>query len=429
MYNEIEPFAAQWLRNLEAKRHIAPGRVETRSIAELQPNEIDSPQFHAFAGIGVWSHALRVAGYDDAWNVWTGSCPCQPFSQAGRRAAKSDARHLWPEWFRLIRERRPRLVLGEQVASPLGLGWLDSVQADLEGEGYAFGAVDLCAAGFSAPHIRQRLYFAAIRADGMALSTQVGRGWRSNEQEHLDDRAHGRWPEGKRFAESRSAGDATLGMADHWREGRRQVGAVGGGRGGGGGAQGVGQRSLHGGELGGRPLADAADLGRVGRQNGETGNGRDASRLQPQRLRDARGLGHSDIHGGWRLGGTRTGAQGGVGLWAVGDGTGASGSVGRLGDAGDAGPQGHGRLVNLDGAQGREASARHGPETGTSEWEWLYCRDGKWRPTQPGLQPLAHGATQRVGRLRAYGNAIEVRTATAFLQALKPQVEDFLRAP
>ena len=302
MYNEIEPFAAQWLRNLEANRHIAPGRIDTRSITELQPNEIDSPQFHAFAGIGVWSHALRIAGYRDAWNVWTGSCPCQPFSQAGRRAAKSDARHLWPEWFRLIRERRPRVVLGEQVASPLGLGWLDSVSTDLEGEGYAFGASDLCAAGFSAPHIRQRLYFGAIRSDGLA----------------------------------------------HHHQGRRQEFA---------------QARVH--------------------VQGQCGNDTDGRG-------ESRGLGHSDLHGGWWNGRTGTGSKGGVGLRAVSDGTGASGSA---------------------------------------DWEWLYCRDGKWRPTQPGLQPLAHGATQRVGRLRAYGNAIEVRTATAFLQALKPQVEDFLRAP
>lgn len=360
-YNELDPFAAQWLRNLEAAGHIAAGSIDTRSITEIQPNEIDSPQFHAFAGIGVWSHALRVAGYDDAWNVWTGSCPCQPFSQAGRRAAKSDARHLWPEWFRLIRERRPRVVVGEQVASPLGLGWLDSVQADLEGEGYAVGAVDICAAGFAAPHIRQRLYFAAIRSDGLAHHHQQGL------------RQLGSLVPQDGYASSGPDADgrgATLGMAD------------------------------------------SADFGRVGRWTGETSNGRDASWLQPQRLRDARGLGHSDVHGGQWVGHAR-GPEG----------------QGRLGDAGDEGPQRHGRLVNLDGAQGREASTRHGPETSESSWGWLYCRDGKWRPTQPGLQPLAHGAPQRVGRLRAYGNAIERRTATAFLQALKPQVEDFLRAP
>jgi len=86
---------------------------------------------------------------------------CQPFSVAGRRRGTSDERHLWPEWFRLIRECRPNVVFGEQVASPAGRTWFDAVSADLEGVGYAVGAADLCAASAGAPHIRQRLYFVA----------------------------------------------------------------------------------------------------------------------------------------------------------------------------------------------------------------------------------------------------------------------------
>lgn len=53
-------------------------------------------------------------------------------------------------------------------------------------------------------------------------------------------------------------------------------------------------------------------------------------------------------------------------------------------------------------------------------WEgadWLFCRDGKWRPVESGTFPLANGATTRVGRLRAYGNAINVEAATAFIKA------------
>src|SRR5690606_9334954 len=90
-----------------------------------------------------------------------GSCPCQPFSSAGKRQGERDKRHLWPEFYRLIKECNPPVVFGEQVASPLGRKWLAGVRADLEALGYAVGAADLCAAGVNAPHIRQRLYWVA----------------------------------------------------------------------------------------------------------------------------------------------------------------------------------------------------------------------------------------------------------------------------
>ena len=93
--------------------------------------------------------------------MWTGSCPCQPFSAAGKGLGDQDPRHLWPEWYRLIRECRPDTVFGEQVAGAIGHGWLDRVSADLEAEGYAVGASVLGAHSVGAPHLRQRLYFVA----------------------------------------------------------------------------------------------------------------------------------------------------------------------------------------------------------------------------------------------------------------------------
>jgi len=159
-YNEIEPFAAQWLRNLIAAGHIAPGDVDERSIVDVRPSDLRGyKQCHFFAGIGVWSHALRKAGWDDELEVWTGSCPCQPFSQIGKKKGHADERDLWPEFFRLIKEQKPCVVFGEQVASQDGLGWLDGVWVGMESEGYAFAAFDICAAGVGAPHIRQRLYW------------------------------------------------------------------------------------------------------------------------------------------------------------------------------------------------------------------------------------------------------------------------------
>ncbi len=161
-YNEIDPFAVQWLRNLIAAGYIAPGDVDERSIVDVRPDDLRGyTQCHFFAGIGGWSYALRMARWSDDRPVWTGSCPCQPFSNAGKRKAGADKRHLWPEFRRLIAECAPPIVLGEQVASRLGREWLAGVRADLEALGYAVGAADLCAAGIGAPHIRQRLFWVA----------------------------------------------------------------------------------------------------------------------------------------------------------------------------------------------------------------------------------------------------------------------------
>jgi len=162
-YNEPDPYAAAWLRNLIAARHIAPGIVDERPIQQIEAWElVGFTQCHFFAGIGVWSLALRRAGWPDDQPIWTGSCPCQPFSAAGQRKGISDERHLWPTWFKLIDQCNPPTVVGEQVASKDGLDWLDLVSADLEAASYAFGASDLCAAGFGGAHLRQRLYFVGL---------------------------------------------------------------------------------------------------------------------------------------------------------------------------------------------------------------------------------------------------------------------------
>jgi len=141
---------------------IPNGAVDRRSIVDVRPNDLKGfTQCHFFAGIGGWAEALRLAGWPDDRQVWTGSCPCQPFSTAGTRKGTADARHLWPEFQRLIAECRPATVFGEQVAGKDGRGWLAGVRTDLEALGYGVGAADLCAAGAGSPHIRQRLYWVA----------------------------------------------------------------------------------------------------------------------------------------------------------------------------------------------------------------------------------------------------------------------------
>ena len=173
-YNENDLKAAAWLRQLIAAGHIAHGDVDTRSIEDILPSDLDGyTQCHFFAGIGGWSYALRLAGWPDDRPVWTGSCPCQPFSQSGKGAGFDDQRHLWPAFHWLIKQSRPVRIYGEQVAKIAGLKWWDLVSTDLDGEGYASGAAVLPAAGVGAPHIRDRIYWVAD-SQGARLE---GAGW------------------------------------------------------------------------------------------------------------------------------------------------------------------------------------------------------------------------------------------------------------
>jgi DNA (cytosine-5)-methyltransferase 1 len=166
-YNEWDKKTAAWLRELARQGHVTNGVVDERSITELRGEDLRGyGRVHLFAGIGGWDYALRLAGWPDDRPVWTGSCPCQPFSAAGKRKGQADERHLWPEMFRLIRECRPDTIFGEQVASAVGHGWIDGVFADLEGIGYTCGAVVLGAHSVGAPHMRQRLWWVADSQGG-----------------------------------------------------------------------------------------------------------------------------------------------------------------------------------------------------------------------------------------------------------------------
>ena len=170
-YNENDPFAAAWLRELMRDGLIAPGWVDERSIWDVRPCDVEGfTQCHFFAGIGVWSLALRIAGWSDDRPVWTGSAPCQPFSAAGKGDGFDDERHLWPAWYHLVAhgKRRDVPVVGEQVAAKAGRAWFDLVSADMEALDHACGALDTCAAGVGAPFIGQRLYWLATRREWLA---------------------------------------------------------------------------------------------------------------------------------------------------------------------------------------------------------------------------------------------------------------------
>ena len=287
-YNEIEPFAVHVLKQLIRDGVIADGDVDDRSIVDVRPEDLRGyTQCHFFAGGGLWSVAARMAGWDDDRPLWTGSCPCQPFSVAGKGKGTADARHLWPDFHRLISECRPAVVVGEQVASKAGREWLAGVFADLERVGYAGAGADLCAAGVGAPHIRQRLYWVA-----------------------------------------RSLGDADGARADAYA-------AKGASR------APIGERS------GGSDVANADS---------------------PERRAAAEGRRHDD-------------------------------------DRSDAGR--------------KEATGRHQFYRASfwSDAEWRRGADDKERRVKPGVRLLVDGVSNRVGRLRGYGNAIVPQVAAEFIKA------------
>lgn len=176
-YNDIDQNSAAWLRELINLKIIPEGVVDTRSIHEIQPEELEPyDQCHFFAGIGGWAAAFTLSGFEHTIRIDSGSAPCQPFSSAGLKKGFDDKRHLWPELFRITKVRRPVVLVGEQVSGKDALEWLDRVFADLEGEGYTCGAVDICAAGTGAkghPVCQESAEFYRALAERTDLSDEL----------------------------------------------------------------------------------------------------------------------------------------------------------------------------------------------------------------------------------------------------------------
>jgi DNA (cytosine-5)-methyltransferase 1 len=182
-YNDVDDYCVEWTKNLIRAGLIPDGEVDSRSIRDVQPDDLRGfSQCHFFCGIAGFAYACRLAGWPDDKELWTGGFPCQPFSVAGRQLAAADDRHLWPELHRLVAGVRPAWVLGENVAGLVKLA-LDGVQSDLASSGYASRAFVVPACAVDAPHRRDRVWICAKpvadagqqRRDGLDPLLQPGR--------------------------------------------------------------------------------------------------------------------------------------------------------------------------------------------------------------------------------------------------------------
>jgi DNA (cytosine-5)-methyltransferase 1 len=376
-YNEVDSYAAQWLRNLIAAGFIPAGDVDERSIADVRPDDLRGyVQHHFFAGLGGWAYACRLAGWPDERPLWTGSCPCQPFSVAGKGHGTNDKRHLWPDFFRLIRAARPSVVMGEQVAGKAGYGWLDGVRADLEGEGYASRGVDIPACAVDAPHIRNRIYWVALADSG-----------RSERRTRPEGRCHESNGTDARRQETSS---------------RPELDGI----------------ALGDPVLAGLPLPEPDIVFRTGwRQEGRATRQpsrvvgdtellrRDQSLARNQRTEENAGRAH------WPI----THRPSRVLEHACGSAAQLRREPGDLpSEAGASKSQGH--QWEWGGNAVGHSSGRNG--SFWSDAEWLDCADGKSRRVEPGVRLLAHGVRKRVSKLRALGNAIVPQVAAEVISAL-----------
>jgi DNA (cytosine-5)-methyltransferase 1 len=422
-YNEIDPRAAAWIRELIKEGVITDGEVDERSIEDVLPADLAGfDRCHFFAGLAAWDYALNLAGWGDR-PVWTGSCPCQPFSAAGKGEGFADERHLWPAWFHLIEVCRPDTLFGEQVSSKDGTVWLDLVHADLEGTNYTVGTLDIPVCGVGAPHRRQRLFFVAD--SGVSTGKRNARAVPRTQTEVGSEREL----DGNLSIGLADGGSTRL-VADSGRHessaGRRDDAEVCR-------LSETERKPKHGSLVSGgsgepRIVADSVPAGRP-KGWAESGRGSTTGGGESDGLDDAKS---SDGRGELETNRTRSRRAGLTG----------TGSFDELGNTNKPGPQGN----QSELLQGRDRimPTDPGPINGFwSDAEWIYCRDGKHRPVgtvESGPQQMVDGAADdlglvwsegryvispliekgkgRVARLRGYGNAISPWVAKAFIEAV-----------
>ena len=192
----------------------------------------------------------------------------------------------------------------------------------MENQDYAFGAVDLCAAGVGAPQIRQRLWFVGQRLADAAGERRDGR------EDPAGTERRGGSQDG-----SGLGGSGRAGLPERGGDGRVQREALG--------------------ALSREAALGASDVG--GLEKSDTALVRGQSSTGNERLHGSHDQGVED---------------------------------------------------------GRACA-----NIGWNNPDWLFCRDGRFRPVEPGTFPLAHGVSARVDKLRSYGNAIVPQVAATFVKA------------
>ena len=394
-YNEIDPYCVQWLKNLIVANLIPDGFVDSRPIQQVQPEELKGfTQCHFFAGIAGWALALKLAEWPENRQVWTGSCPCQPFSVAGKRKKEEDERHLWPEFYRLIAQSRPSVVFGEQVAA--ATDWLTGVRSDLEAVDYAFGATPIEAACAGAAQYRDRIWFVASSNDAQRRSEEPGR----------DDagKATAGWVQSDRDASERGTSDMACGASA-----RRVPSTHAGVR---GREKGAGPWDVESERLRGEFQSMALEQSFAEREPQHW--------FQPQSRQDARKLGS------------------GVGPRCDEDGELASEHIPRLEEcqsiASDIRQERTPSERSATGSVVRDPSVEWGEGWTESEFrsrgftaavaslpdgtQFIECPDGKWRRLPPPrVRWLGNGIPARVAKLRAFGNGIYPPAAAEFIGA------------
>jgi DNA (cytosine-5)-methyltransferase 1 len=139
---EFDPYCCRVLRERAADGWFPDLRVHEGDVRLFDPSE----------------YASRVdclhAGF-----------PCQPHSVAGKRAGEADERNLWPDTKRIIGELRPRFALLENVPGIFATGYVWTVLGDLAALGYDARWAIISAADAGAPHLRERWWCLAERAD------------------------------------------------------------------------------------------------------------------------------------------------------------------------------------------------------------------------------------------------------------------------
>lgn len=160
--------------------------------------------------------------YSGSIDVISGGFPCQPFSVAGKRQGKEDERYLWGEMLRIIREIKPRYVVGENVYGLVN--WnsgevFEDVCSSLEAEGYEVESYVLPASAIGAPHQRYRIFFVAY-SDGCTNLRISGEDESESKKERISKRNKVRKPN-ESSSIQRDAADCNNGRTKHEVQARR----------------------------------------------------------------------------------------------------------------------------------------------------------------------------------------------------------------